>query len=201
MPKTTFPKDRFDDLAEDSGRIGAHRAENPRMKPGVVLLWAGLATVVLIAVGIFATLLASGRIQLAPDPAPSATPIPSVAPVVDTSYAVLVLNATPEEGLATRVKDEIVLAGWSADQVTASGAGTTDFPETTVYYAFPDDLPAALGLADEVLGGARVEQSDVYQPDDDPNTADVDESQSRQLTVVIGLDRTTDPPVEEAPAG
>lgn len=170
------------------------------MRPWAVLLWASLATVVLIAVGIFATLLASGRIQLAPDPEPTAAPQPTVAPVVDTSYAVLVLNATPEEGLATRIKDEIVDAGWAADRVTASGAGTTDFPETTVYYAFPTDQAAAAGLAEEVLGGARIEQSDVYQPIDDPGTADVDESQSLQLTVVVGLDRTANPPAAETPA-
>ena len=49
-------------------RVGAHRAENPRMRGWVVLLWAALATVVLIAIGIFGTLLASGRIDFAPTP-------------------------------------------------------------------------------------------------------------------------------------
>ena len=38
-------------------------------------------------------------------------------------------------------------------------AGTTDFPETTVYYAFPEDEAAALGLAG-VIGGAQVAQTD-----------------------------------------
>ena len=52
MPKSTFPRDRFDDLPASGGRVGAHRAENPRMRGGVVLLWAALATVVLIAVGL-----------------------------------------------------------------------------------------------------------------------------------------------------
>lgn len=169
------------------------------MRPWAVLLWASLATIVLIVVGIFGTLLTSGRIQLAPDPEPTAAPQPTVEPVIDTAYSVQVLNATPEQGLATRVKDEIVAAGWSADAVSASGAGTTDFPETTVYYAFPGDQAAAEGLADLVLGGARIEQTDVYQLDDDPNTPE-DESQALQLTVVIGLDRTTDAPDDEAPA-
>ncbi|AZC14504.1 MULTISPECIES: LytR C-terminal domain-containing protein [unclassified Microbacterium] len=199
MPKRTYPRDRFDDLPADGGRVGAHRAENPRMRPGVVLLWASLATIVLIVVGIFGTLLTSGRIQLAPDAEPTASPQPTVEPVIDTSYSVQVLNATPEQGLATQVKDEIVAAGWSADAVSASGAGTTDFAETTVYYAFPGDQAAAAGLADLVLGGARIEQTDVYQLADDPNTPE-DESQALQLTVVIGLDRTTDAPAEETPA-
>jgi hypothetical protein len=198
MPKSTYPRDRFDDLPADSGRVGAHRAENPRMRGWVVFLWAVLATIVLVAVGIFGTLIASGRIVLFPTPTPTPTPVATVEPVVDTSYTVLVLNATPESGLATQVKDQIVAAGWSADTVFASEAGTTDFAETTVYYAFPGDEAAAKGLAETVLGGAQVAQSDVYQPQDDPDTPDVDESQAKQLVVVIGLDRTSNPPSPSA---
>lgn len=150
------------------------------MRGWVVLLWAALATVVLIAIGIFGTLLASGRIDLAPTPAPTAAPEPEVTPVVDTSYQVQILNATPEEGLATQTKDVIVGAGWAPDTVLASGAGSQDFPETTVFYLNPEDASAAAGLAD-VIGGAAIEQSEAYQP----ASPDV-----KQLTVVIGLDRT-----------
>lgn len=188
MPKTSYPRDRFDDLPEDVGRVGAHRAEQPRMRGGVVFFWAALATVILIALGIFATFVVSGRIVLFPEPTPTPTPTATVTPVVDTSYSVLILNATPETGLATRMKDEVVAAGWPADTVLAGQAGATDFPETTIYYASPADLPAALGLA-EVIGGARVEESTVYQPTDDPAT-EVDEGATKQLTIVIGLDRT-----------
>ncbi|NYE19572.1 LytR C-terminal domain-containing protein [Microbacterium immunditiarum] len=196
MPKTTYPRDRFDDLPEEStGRVGAHRAENPRMRGWVVLLWALLATAVLMTVGIFGTLVAQGRIVLAPEPEPTVEPTPVVTPVVDTSFSVLVLNATPESGLATRTKDEIVAAGWAADAVTAGEAGADDFPETTVYYAFPADEAAAAGLAD-VIGGARVAMDATYQPPDDPNTPD-DESQTKQLVVVLGLDRVAPP---ETPA-
>ena len=79
----------------------------------------------------------------------------------------LVLNATPEPGLATQMKDVVVAAGWAEDTVLASEAGSTDFPETTIYYYLPTDEAAAAGLA-EVIGGAKLEQSDVYQPADDP---------------------------------
>ena len=154
------------------------------MRGWVVLLWAVLATIVLIAVGIFGTLLASGRIELFPTPAPVVTPVPTVEPVVDTTYEVLILNVTPEDGLATQLKDVVVAAGWPVDSVLASEAGSDDFPETTVYYLAPEDEPAARGLAG-VIGGANVEQSDTYQPAN---------AESRQLTIVIGLDRTAAAP-------
>ncbi|MFE7844221.1 LytR C-terminal domain-containing protein [Microbacterium sp. NPDC057407] len=179
MSKTTFPRDRFDDLP-DAHRVGAHRAENPRLKAWVVLLWAALATIVLIVAGIFGTLLVSGRIELFPTPTPTVAPTPEVSPVVDTSYQVVILNATPEQGLATQMKDAVVAAGWADGAVLPSDASSDDFPETTVYYLTPEDEAAAAGLA-EVIGGARIEQSEVYQPA---------EAGTKQLTVVIGLDRT-----------
>lgn len=157
------------------------------MRGWVVLLWAVLATIVLVAVGIFGTLIVTGRVVLFPTPTPSATPLPIVTPIVDTTYDVLVLNATPEQGLATRMKDVVIAAGWAEDTVLASEAGSTDFPETTIYYYLATDEAAAAGLA-EVIGGANLEQSDVYQPADDP--------EAKQLTVVIGLDRTANPPTE-----
>jgi len=154
------------------------------MRGWVVLLWAVVATIILIAVGIFGTLIASGRITLAPPPEPVVTPEATIEAVIDWSYDVVILNATPEDGLATQMKDVVVAAGWPVDSVLASEAGSDDFPETTVYYLAPEDEAAAAGLAG-VIGGAKIAQSDVYQPAD-PAT--------RQLTVVIGLDRTAAPP-------
>ena len=130
------------------------------MRGGVVFFWAALATVILIAVGIFAMFVVSGRIVLFPEP-------------------------TPEP---TQLKDQLIAAGWVPDTVLAGQAGTDDFPETTVYYATDADYAAALGLAN-VIGGAAVAQSDIYQPTDDPAT-EVDEGATKQLTIVIGLDRT-----------
>jgi len=143
--------------------------------------WSDL---VLVVVGIFGTLIASGRIVLFPEPTPSATPLPSLTPIIDVTYSVLVLNATPESGLASQTKDTIIAAGWDPDAVLASEAGSDDFPVTTVYYAFPEDEAAAAGLA-EVIGGAEIAQSDVYQPVDNP--------EAKQLTVVLGLDRIAVP--------
>lgn len=169
--------------------MGAHRAENPRLRAGVIVLWALVATILLVAIGIFASLIVSGRITLTPAATPTPTITIATEAVKDTSFSVNVLNATGESGLATTMKDQIVAAGWSADSVLPSQASTTDFPETTVYYGFPSDEAAARGLA-EVIGGAAVVLSDAYQPVNDAGTSDVDESQEKLLTVVIGLDRT-----------
>ena len=154
------------------------------MRAWLVLLWAVVATIVLIAIGIFGTLIASGRIELFPRPTPVVTPQATVEPVVDITYDVVILNATPEEGLATQLKDVLVEAGWPTDNVTAGEAGSQDFPETTVFYLAPEDEAAAAGLAG-VIGGAKIAQSDVYQPAD---------AESKQLTIVIGLDRTVAAP-------
>lgn len=153
------------------------------MRRGIVLLWSALATIALITIGIFGTLVASGRVELFPAPIPTATPTPVVTPVIDTSYSVLILNATPQSGLATQLKDVVVQAGWAADTVSAGEAGSDDFAVTTIYYLSAQDEAAAAGLA-EVIGGAEIEQSEVYQP------ADV---ARKQLTIVIGVDRTVDP--------
>jgi hypothetical protein len=154
------------------------------MRGWVVLLWAALATIVLIALGIVGTLIASGRIELFPTPEPTPTPVPTVEPVVDTTYDIVILNATPEAGLATQLKDVVVAAGWPVDNVTAGEAGSQDFAQTTVYYLNPEDEAAAAGLAG-VIGGANIAQSDVYQPAN---------PERHQLTVVIGVDRTAAAP-------
>ena len=159
------------------------------MNGWIVFFWAAVATVLLVTVGIFGTLVATGRIELFPAPENTAasTPDPTITPVVDTTYGVSVLNATPQDGLATEIKDLVVAAGWDAGDVLAGEASATDFAETTVYYASAEDQAAAAGLAD-AIGGALVAQSDAYLPVDDPNT-DADESTSPQLTIVVGLDR------------
>jgi len=194
MARSTFPRDRFDDLPADSGRVGAHRAENPRLRGWIVFLWAAIATLVLIIAGIFATLVVSGRISLGPDdaPAPIVSAEPTTPAVVDTSYSVVVLNGTPDNGLAAAARDQIVAAGWSGDTVETGNSDSTDFADTTIYYRLASDEAAAEGLA-QTIGGAQIAQSDFLQPTDDPNTPD-DESDVKRLIVVIGLDRAPGQP-------
>lgn len=180
MPTPRHPRDRFDSLPDDTGRVGAHRAENPHMSGWLVFTWAALATVVLVGAGIFGTLVASGRISLGPSPTPTIVAAPQASPVVDTAYTVLVLNATGHQGLAASVKGQVVAAGWKSDAVQAGDAGTTGFAKTTVYYSLPADEGPARGLA-QAIGGAEVAQSDTYQPTGDP--------EAQQLTIVVGMDR------------
>jgi len=152
------------------------------MRGWIVFAWAAVATVVLVVAGIFGSLVVSGRIVLFPEAVPTAAPTPEITPVVDTSYTLIVLNATGQSGLASEVKDGLVEQGWSADKIFPGQAGSSDFPETTVYYPAEADEAAALGLAD-LVGGANVVLSDAYLQAGDPH----------QLALVIGLDYLSPP--------
>lgn len=162
------------------------------MNGWIVLLWSFVAALVLIVVGIFVSLVMMGRITLFPEAVPTTQPTPEVTGVVDTSYSVLVLNATSEEGLDVQLRDTIINAGWPAESVIYGDAGSQDFEQTTVYYVSEADELAAIGLAD-IVGEAQVTQSDFYADPNDPA--------QKQLVVVIGADRTTAPAPEESPAG
>ncbi|WP_375082292.1 LytR C-terminal domain-containing protein [Microbacterium sp. CR_7] len=185
-------RDRFDDVPRTSGRVGAHRAEAPGMNGWIVLLWSFVAALVLIIGGIFGSLVVMGRISLFPEAVPTAMPSPEETGVVDTTYSVLILNATADEGLDDQMRDTLINSGWSADVVFASDSTSQDFSTTTVYYVADEDELAAIGLAG-VIGGADVQQSDFY--------ADMNDTDQKQLTVVIGLDRSSNPPAAtETPA-
>ncbi len=152
------------------------------MNGWVVLLWSFVAALVLIIVGIFGSLVVMGRITLFPEAVPTAAPTPEETGVVDTTYSVMVLNATPDEGLDEQIRDQLLNSGWSADTVYASDSESKDFATTTVYYVAAEDELAAIGLA-HLIGGADVQQSDFYAGQ---NTTD-----GKQLVVVIGLDRSS----------
>lgn len=152
------------------------------MNGWVVLLWSFVAALVLIIAGIFGSLVVMGRISLFPEAAPTAVPTPQETGVVDTAISVMVLNATPDEGLDAQLRDTLLNSGWTADKVFASDSASVDFETTTVYYVDAEDELAAIGLAG-VIGGAEVQQSDFY--------AALNDTGGKQLTVVIGLDRAT----------
>ncbi|MGF2950363.1 LytR C-terminal domain-containing protein [Microbacterium alcoholitolerans] len=174
------PNDRFDDIPRATGRVGAHRAEQPGMNGLVVLLWSAAAALVLIVGGIFVSLVMMDRISLTGEPTPAPVQTQGVEAKIDTSYRVLLLNATPQSGLVATTREELLAQGWAGDAVFGSEGSTQEFEKTTVFYVDEADEAAALGVA-EVLGGAEVQQSDFY--------ADLNDTELPQLTVVIGLDR------------
>lgn len=186
---TAFPRDRFDDLPADRRRVGAHRAEQPRLRGGLILLWSVVAVVVIVSVGIVATLSVTGRLGgIGAEPTATSQ---VVAPAVDTSYPVLVLNATDESGLGETVRQQLLEAGWAESYVEASNASANDFPTTTVYYGAEADEAAARGLAD-VIGGADVELDDTYQVVTEPSEESGDADAPTQLVVIVGLDFRTE---------
>ncbi len=159
------------------------------MNGWVVLLWSFVAALVLIIGGIFGSLVVMGRISLFPEAVPTSSPAPAETGVVDVTYSVMILNASPDEGLDEQMRDVLINNGWAADVVFASDSASQDFSTTTVYYVAEEDELAAIGLAN-LIGGAEVEQSDFY--------SDLNDTGAKQLTVVIGLDRATTAP--ETPA-
>lgn len=162
------------------------------MNGWIVLLWSFVAALVLIVVGIFVALLMMGRIALFPAAEETIAPTPEPTGVVDTTYSVLILNATPEDGLDAQLRESLINEQWPADLISYGTAGQQDFAETTVYHVAEADELAAIGLAD-LIGGAHVEQSDFYA---DPNNPE-----QKQLVVVIGLDRSSaEPEPGETPA-
>lgn len=160
------------------------------MNGWVVLLWSFVAALILIIGGIFGALVVMERITLFPEAAPSATPTPEETGVVDVTYSVMILNASPDAGLDEQMRDDLINNGWAAGSVFATDSDSQDFTTTTVYYIADEDELAAIGLA-RLIGGAEVEQSDAY--------ASLNDTGAKQLTVVIGVDRTTAAPETPAP--
>lgn len=156
-----------------------------------MFFWALGATVVLVAVGIVGILLNQGRITWLPDEIPVVTPAPSVEPVKDTTYSVLVLNGTEEAGLATSTRDQLIAAGWTQDLVIAGNASESTVVETIVYFTVPEAEAAALGLA-EVIGAAGVQLDPEYPIAGTPAT---------QLTVVLGSGASAAPTPSDVPEG
>ena len=100
-----------------------------------VLLWAAVATAVLVAVGIFGAMVAMDKISFGPAPGPTASRTAKpTKPALDTSYAVFVLNGTTATGLAASTRDTVVNAGIPSAAVAAADADKQDFVTTTVYY-------------------------------------------------------------------
>ena len=171
----TFPKDQFDNLPEDLGRRGAHRA--PKKKGGG---WIGfLASIVAIAVlttgGLYGLSLvndsieftipglASGEEEVA---TPSVSATPEVAPILDPKdikknrkITITVLNGTAVSGLDKTASTSLTKAKWP---VTSNApANATDIEKTFVYYSDPANEDVARGLV-IALGIGEIRESNNF---------------------------------------
>jgi cell division septation protein DedD len=182
----TFAKDRFDEVPADLKRVGAHRAPIPPGRGGLLLLWAALATVVLVAAGIIGLTLLGDRVNFVDNStpvatAPQLTDTPTPVATIDPDSMVTVLNGTTTRGLATEAIEKLNAAGWP-QSITPGNASVSDVGTTTVYYEDPSQEGAARGLA-EGLGVGRIQLSTQFQI-----PVEEDEEPVLQLTVVLGAD-------------
>ena len=186
-----FPSDQFDDIPDDLVRVGAHRAPAKKGRGWLAFLWAVLATVALVAAGLFtlSRIDSDFSLDLFPPqetPTPTPTPTPTAEPVTDPStlekdfkksLTISVLNATPTPGLADTAGDQIKDAGWP-DPARAN-ASERNRDETIVYYNGEEYEGVARGLA-QLLGVQKVENSEVFP--------------GAKITIVLGTDYV--PPAE-----
>lgn len=145
------------------------------MRKGLVALWALVALIVLFAGGLFGALVLTGKIDLGS--APITTPSPGETLTPDTSFTVVILNASPDQSAEARATQQLVGAGWSGENLLTLPAAQQDFAETTVYYPREGDRTAARALA-AVVGAKQVALNDIYYPGGD----------AKQLVLVIGKD-------------
>lgn len=183
-----FPRDRFDDIPEQLGRVGAHRAPRSRRGAWIAIAWAALASGVLVVVGLYLLSLISDRVTFelpglgTAEPMPTATetpsPTPTVEPITDPTlvelpagFTITVLNGTAVEGLGASARDLIAAPGWPVGTVTA--AAQTDVEQTTIFFSDPALEGVAAGMA-QLLGAGVIEQSDAFP--------------GAPITVVLGAD-------------
>jgi len=184
-----FPPDRFDDIADEAGRVGAHRAPRPRGRGFVMVAWAALASGALVVGGLYGLSLISDSVSFEipgfvaePEPEntdePEPEPEPTVEPITDPALAELpegftitILNGAGIDGLGETARDLLTGPGWPVGTVTA--AGQDDLAQTVIFYSNPDLEGVARGMA-ALLGVGEVEISDAFP--------------GAPITIALGLD-------------
>lgn len=178
-----FPNDRFDSVPEDLLRVGAHRAPARKGRGWVTFAWAAIATLALVAAGLYGLAVLKGDgfrlpfAQTSQTPSVEATPkpIPTASPKLDATAPITILNGTKTVGLATTVGDYLVKQGWTGagtDLGTRANASSDAIEKTTVYYTTAADEAAARALVQSLKVG-NVSLSTTFND---------------RLTVVLGSD-------------
>ena len=162
--KTPTAEDRFDNVADDLDRVGAHRAPRPRLSGLVAFAWAALSTLILVGAGVGAMVFVTGTISfngLLPvaSTTSAATAAAGVKPTIDPSVLVSVINASGVDGVATRVADQLAADG----VLIGTKSNSADIVEKTmVYYGDPAVEGAARGIARALGGGAEAERTPAF---------------------------------------
>lgn len=183
-----YTPDRFDEIPDTLGRVGAHRAPTPRSRGWVAFAWAALASGVLVVGGLYGLSLISDRVTFElpglgtappmPTPTPSVSASPSVEPITDPALAELpagftitILNGTEVDGLGAAARNLLIAPKWPVGTVTA--AAQTDLTETVVFYSDPTLEGVAAGMT-SLLGTGVIELSDAFP--------------GAPITIVLGAD-------------
>lgn len=153
-----LPQDRFDALPK-TNRVGAHRITARMNRFWRYFLVGVLATAVLVTAGIIGLNAVDGATtttgEVAEQPQSE-----QVKPELDPTATIAVLNGTPTPNLAAGVDQVISQNGWGV--ITFSeDAASRDVQISAVFYAVPEDEPAAAALAAE-LGGVSTYASQDY---------------------------------------
>lgn len=176
-------RDRFDDVPEAEGRVGAHRGRRPRGRGWIVLAWAALATGVLVLGGIYGLTRTVPGFSLFPGAAETAAPVAggvpkAAAPVTDpksvpasANLGITILNGS-SASLADSVGQKLTSQGWPVEGTADASPRTAK--TTVVYYSSRAVEGVARGMVKE-LGVGQVTLSDVYPS---------------PVTIVLGADYT-----------
>lgn len=181
---TDFPPDRFDDVPEHLGRVGAHRAPGTGRRRWAIVGWSALATGAIVLAGVFGLGLVDETL-IVQDPttdAESEAPIDDgpepVTPVTDPStieldetFTITVLDGTGSGTRGPLAESTLESLEWPVGTVTA--AAQTDVETTRVYYSDPALEGVALGMT-VLLDVGVVELSDAFP--------------GAPITIVLGAD-------------
>lgn len=179
-------RDRFDEIPEDLLRVGAHRAPAQRGRGWIGFAWAALATVVLVAVGLFGLTLLNPDLEIripgvdtadsSAEPGEAEAPVQEAEPTLDPAVPISVLNGTATTGVATQVGDFLVSQGWEGAALGAgsrANAAANDVESTLVFYSDPANEGAARMIVQH-LGVGEIRLSNDYP--------------ASPITVLVGAD-------------
>ena len=182
----TRVRDRFDEAPDSMLRVGAHRAPPQRGRGWIGFAWAALATVALVAAGLFGLSLLNPDLEInfpgtgtsteEPGSGDDAPAEEMAEPTLDPAVSISVLNGTATAGLATQVGDRLESLGWGGAALGAgsrANADADDVAATQVFYSDPVNEGAARKIVQD-LGVGTIKLSNDYP--------------AAPITVLIGSD-------------